>query len=747
MDEIIDILNASDIKNILSEIDFRGKKDRDPFTFFYEDFLNLYDPKKRKHLGIYYTPRPVVNFIVNSVNRILKEDFNKLHGFADDDVTVLDPAVGTGTFLWIVFLLTLGELINSGLKGLIKNKIENHILKDFYGFEILITPYIISHLKLTTVLRQWYYKFKDNDRIQVYLTNTLEPSETHGLLPFMGELTEESLAAERIKKKPILVILANPPYSGISANKGKWIDDLLKKGYTRVDDSKDDGYYKVDGKPLGERNPKWLQDDYVKFIRFAQWKMDKRGDGVIGFITNHSYLDNPTFRGMRQSLIDSFDRIYILNLHGNSLKKETCPDGSKDENVFDIRQGVAIALFVKNGKFKDKKVFYADLYGKRKEKYHWLDTNRVNTVEWKEIEPGSPYYFFIPIDSSLQSEYEKYWKVTDIFPLNGVGMTTARDHFVINFDKNVLLNRIRLFKNSDYSDDKFHEVFQINKKKGWSIRKAWNMLQKIPDDELERYILPVLYRPFDNRWIFYHDSVVWRTAKRVMLHMIQENLGLIFHKREELSIPYSHFLVTKEIIEHGCLSPKTTCYLASLYLYSDSEKKLNINPELFKTLSDTYEKELTPEEIFYYIYAILYSNTYRTKYAEFLKIDYPRVPFTEDYNKFKHLSEIGKELTDLHLMKTKLETSTKFDVQGSNVVNSVKYKDNKVYINKDQFFEDVSKDIWNFYIGGYRVLDKWLKSRKNRELSSNEIEHFLQVVEIIKQTIEYMKKIDEIKVF
>ena len=314
----------------------------------------------------------------------------------------------------------------------------------------MITPYIISHLKLTTILKRWFYNFKDKDRIPVYLTNTLEPSETHGLLPFMMELTEESTTAGRIKKKPILAILGNPPYAGISANKGKWIDDLLKKGYTRADGSKDEGYYQVDGKPLGEKKL-WLQDDYVKFIRFAQWKIDKAGEGVLGFITNNGYLDNPTFRGMRQSLMNSFDRIYILNLHGSTLKKEKCPDGSKDENVFDIRPGVAIALFVKNNKFKDKKLFYADLYGKRQDKYFWLDRNTLTTVKWQELESRTPYYFFVPKDYVLETEYGKYWKITDIFPVNVTGIVTARDKFVIDFDKGALISRIKKFQNKELS--------------------------------------------------------------------------------------------------------------------------------------------------------------------------------------------------------------------------------------------------------------------------------------------------------
>ncbi|RLF77866.1 DNA methyltransferase, partial [Thermococci archaeon] len=440
VDDIIDILNAADLEEILTTIDKRGKKDKDPIIFFYEDFLNYYEPEKRKRLGVYYTPRPVVNFIVNSLHSILKRYFDKPLGFADDSVNVLDPAIGTGTFFWIAYLVALQELKKLELSGMISDKIRDHLLKHFYGFEILITPYVISHLKLTDLLQRWRYKFNDDDRIQVYLTNTLNPYETTFLdIPFFREITEESRIANQIKiKKPILVVMGNPPYAGISANKGKWIDDLLKKGYTRADGSKDEGYYKVDGKPLEEKNPKWLQDDYVKFIRFAQWKIDKNGEGIVGFITNHSYLDNPTFRGMRESLLQSFDRIYILNLHGNTLKKERCPDGSKDENVFDIRQGVAIGIFIKNKKLGEKKVYYAEIWGLREDKYHWLDRHTINNVKWQEVRPVSPYYFFVPKDTTLEEEYNKFWKITEIFPVNNVGVVTSRDNFVIDFNKDIL---------------------------------------------------------------------------------------------------------------------------------------------------------------------------------------------------------------------------------------------------------------------------------------------------------------------
>jgi len=741
VDEIIDVLNASDIKSILSEIDFRGKKDRDPFTFFYEDFLRLYDPKKRKHLGVFYTPRPVINFIANSVNQILKKDFGKLRGFAEDDVTILDPAVGTGSFLWLTFLVTLNEIKNSRLRGIMKDKIKKHILKDFYGFELLITPYIISHLKLTTILKKWHYEFKDDDRIQVYLTNTLEPFETHALMPFFREITEESKIANELKlTKPILVILGNPPYSVSSSNKSKWIMERMQD-------------YKKD---LNERNIQPLDDDYIKFIRFAQWKIEQNKQGVVGYITNNSYLDGIIHRQMRKELINAFDRIYILNLHGSSRREE--PTEKKDENVFGIQQGVSIALFVKNDKFKDKKVFYADLFGKREEKYHWLDRHTVNNVEWQELQPEEPYYFFVPKDFSLQSEYDKFWGVVDIFKIKTYGVKSGRDKFVVGLTKKELIERFNIFI-SDKTDEEIGQLFNLKETNTWKISKA---REKIKKGEIDAILLQYAFRPFDIGWILYDPAVVERDRFNVMKHLLNDNIAIVCTRQSKSE--NLHTLVTTNL---GCCDFVTNhSFFFPLYTYNEdkekprqktltgevrkaeSGKQPNFTEEFIRFIGEQYPNlKISPEDILGYIYAVLHSPTYRQKFNEFLKIDFPRIPFVKDFRVFKQLSKIGTELINLHLMKTELKTKVKFDVQGSNVVKFVRYKDNKVYINEGQFFDGISEEVWNFYIGGYQVLDKWLKSRKNRELSSNEIEHFLQVVEIIKRTIGYMEEIGKIKTF
>jgi predicted helicase len=632
-----------------------------------------------------------------------------------------------------------------------------------------MAPYAIGHLKMSYILEEKGIHLKEDERLKLYITNTLEMEDIEQInLPFMSTLAEESRKAGEIKKNtPILVILGNPPYSGHSLTQSETVISIhtqtsrikYKKIKTWIGEQVE-VYKRVEGKMLPDRNLKWLQDDYVKFIRFSQWKIDQNGEGVLGFITNHGYLDNPTFRGMRQSLLKSFNEIYILDLHGNARKKEKCPDGSKDENVFDIMQGVAIALFIKK-KNDDSpcKIFHSELWGLREDKYDILAENDLHSIEWKEIYPKSGFYFFVPRDEELDKIYLKFFNISEIFPLNGVGMTTARDEFVIDNDKSALLKRIILFKNHKGPDDVLHEIFNINRKKGWSIRKAWNMLQSLNDDEIEPLIKPVLYRPFDVKWIFYHDSLVWRTAKRVMEDMFKKNIGLIFHKREELQISYSHFLISSNIVEHGCLSSKTTCYLSPFYIHNgieglyknDWENAIDYNLDkkitkiVFKGLKDPGIK---PEAIFYYVYAVVYSTYYREKYSEYLRMDFPRIPFTSDYELFLEMEKLGHNLADLHLMTSPLlnQTFSRFEIAGDNIIKKVAYneEEKRVYIDDNQYFSNIDQDIWEYQIGGYQVMGKWLKDRKKRVLSLPEIEHYIKIARALQLTIQYQEKIDEL---
>jgi len=755
IDDLSQLLADADMHQILQDFSKQTKKE-DPVVHFYETFLTKYNPKIREMRGVYYTPEAVVSYITNSIDLILKKVFNKPNGIIHPDVLILDPAVGTGTFLFSVIKLIYENLENQ--RGVWNEYVEKHLLPRIFGFELLIAPYAVCHLKLGILLQELGYQFKSEQRIGVYLTNTLEEPLKKSHLLFGQFIAEESNFANEIKQnKPIMVILGNPPYSGISANKGTWIEKLIED------------YKIVDGKSLKERKL-WLADDYVKFIRFGQWKIETTGCGVLAFITNHSYLNNPTFRGMRQSLLNTFNEIYILNLHGNVREKETSPDGSKDENVFDIKQGVAISIFIKELNNESKaKIFYADLWGKKEKKYKILAENNIYTIKYKEIYPNSPYYFFVPQNAKYRKEYEKYWKITDIFNKKITGIVTARDEFVIDFEKISLENKIKEFINKSIDDITIKEKYKLSENYAWRVSEARRELERITN--LEKYFTKILYRPFDIREIFFHPSVVWRTREKIMKHMMKENLGLVTCRQQSIKGFY-HVLVADTIIESCYISNKTKeiGYIFPLYLYPEkdkpkkqysvgammlfesnekyNERKPNFNDEFLKYISKQLGTTPSPEEIFYYIYAILHSPTFRKRYEEFLKTDFPRIPITSDKNLFAKLYKEGKTLVLLHLLKSPAVEKfiTKFPVTGSNVVSRVKYdeKNKKVFINEVQYFEGIPKEIYEFQIGGYQILEKWLQMRKGKKLSFDEVQHYQKIVVALKETILIMNKIDNI---
>lgn len=754
VDDISEVLAVTDVYKLLDAY-FHQHKGKDPIVHFYETFLAEYDPKTREKRGVYYTPEPVVSYIVRSLHTILKEHFDKDDGFANPSVTVLDPAAGTLTFLAEAAKLAVDEFASKYGEGGKEKFIKEHVLKNFYAFELMMAPYAVGHLKMSFLLEELGYRLHEDDRFKLYLTNTLEMEElAQTELPGMASLSEESHLAGKVKKEqPILVILGNPPYSGHSSNVGDWISKEIK------------AYFQVDGKLLGEKNPKWLQDDYVKFIRFAQWKIDQIGEGVLGFITNHSYLDNPTFRGMRQSVMQSFDEIYLLDLHGNSLKKEKCPDGSKDENVFDIQQGVAIALFVKKKGLK-KKISHSELWGIREHKYDWLNKHDIKTTKWKKINPKSEFYLFIPRDEGLLKQYDTYLKITDIFPVNSVGIVTSRDGFVINNDKEALKRRIRMFANEKMPDEIIRQTFNLADTSKFKLKDARETVRK--DDRWTEAITKILYRPFDARYIFYHEAVIERSRKEVMRHLMQENLGLITNR--QVNSDFRHALCTDMIINDCTVSLETRerSYLFPLYTYQEKEKpkkrslsnimllfephaeyivkRPNLSPVLIERLAKAFKKEQTPEQIFYYIYALLYSNIYRTKYAEFLKIDFPRIPFTRDYKMFKKVADYGEKLVGLHLLKSPEldKPAARFQGKGDNKVEKLKYEQKKLFINKEQYFEDILPEVWQYQIGGYQVCEKWLKDRKERILSLDDIKHYCLIATAIEKTVKIQNEIDKI---
>ncbi|MDO9548054.1 MAG: type ISP restriction/modification enzyme, partial [Candidatus Marinimicrobia bacterium] len=856
VEDIAEILNVTDVNKILHEYHKTGKG-KDPIIHFYETFLTTYDPEVRERRGVYYTPEPVVGYIVRAIHSILKSHFGLADGLASEEVKLLDPAAGTLTFPAEAIRLAVQEHKEKYGEGDLHQWIKKTILQNYYAFELMMAPYAIGHLKMGFIFEELGYKMADDERFKLYLTNTLEMEEIKQIaIPGLSSLSEESHLAGKVKKEqPVLVILGNPPYSGISANINDWTERLLKED---IDGTQ--SYYKVDDHPLGEKKV-WLQDDYVKFLRFAQWKIQTSGYGIVGMITNHSYLDNPTFRGMRQSLMKTFDEIYILDLHGNSLKKETTPDlpapqpdtfwtyvlccedesfyigqtdnirrrfaehthgevswtksrlpveiilleqfdsrekalkreknlktgfgrkwlkreykaerlrarqagGGKDENVFDIRQGVAIVLFIKNKKGKEPKVFQLDKYGLRDEKYDWLAQADFNKNNYREIMPASPWYFFIPRNTSHIQQYLKWQRIDEIFPINVTGIVTARDRFVIGFDKRDIQNRIMQFRNLSVSDKIIMDAYSLKDTRGWKMSIARKNLAS--DANWDLYFKTILYRPFDNRTIYYTDKMVDWGRPEVMRHMLEDNIALIMPKRVETKIPWRHCLCGEGIIEHVAVSLKTIDYVFPLFIYPEGTKKTNpgtgstimmvfepgrtygkkpnISSMIFTKLEATFGKRPSPEEIFYYIYAVFYSNIYRETYAEFLKIDFPRVPFTADYKLFKAIGKLGNTLADLHLLKSSLLDAPVARYQGSgdnSRVEKITYNEDeqRIYINQDKYFEGITPEVWNYHIGGYQVLQKYLKDRKGRIM--DDVPRYCRIVTALSQTIRIQKLIDK----
>jgi len=984
VDEIAGVLNAADVQAILTQYYQQGRGD-DPVLHFYETFLAEYDPETRERRGVYYTPEPVVRYIVRAVHHLLQTRFGLADGLADAHVTLLDPAAGTLTFpaeaIRTAFAAYTGKYGEGGKSVFLRS----HILPHFYAFELLMAPYAIGHMKVGFLLEALGVPLQNGERFQFYLTNTLEMEDLEQIaIPGLSSLSEESHCAARVKKEePILVILGNPPYSGISANQNEWTERLLKED---VDGAQ--SYYTVDGRPLGEKNPKWLQDDYVKFLRFAQWKIHKAGRGIVAMITNHGYLDNPTFRGMRQSLLKTFDEIYILDLHGNSLKRETAPDGGPDENVFDIRQGVAIGLFVKYGenavprphppsppaekglphphtpsplegrglgggveapyprnpalpmeighprprtlhaaegggyrwqteavlwhhlkpavremrkhptpaeealwerlrrrqlgirfrrqhcidrfivdfyardaglivevdgpihqaqreydawrqsvleelgyrvlRFTNEQVlediegvleciqgaiprsrtpsplagseaphprtpspsaerelphphtpspsaerelphphtpspstgrglgggvYHAHLYGTRAHKYTWLDSHDLTTTPWQRLTPQSPFYFFIPRQTQNLEAYQSWPSVVDIFPVNSVGIVTARDGFAIAFDKTELQNRVLQFQNlQGLPDEVLAQAYNLNDKPGWSLAGARKKVHA--DANAQRKIHPILYRPFDVRYIFYHDAVIERPRPEVMRHMLAgKNLGLISARSNKSRI-MDHFFITDKIIETKCGESTTQSALFPLYLYPSAEtpdmfhqvRRPNLADGLLPALAAAYGFEPTPEDVLAYIYAVLYSPTYRQKYAQELRTDFPRLPFTADGHLFQQMAGLGRRLIALHLLDSpELDPPlVKYQGQGSDIIEKVRYdgQRRRVYINADKYFEGITPEMWGYSIGGYQVLAKYLKDRKGRRM--DDPVRYIRIATAIARTMELQEQIDQL---
>jgi len=754
VDDIAEVLAVADAPGILDRYYHEGKGS-DPIVHFYETFLKQYDPDERERRGVYYTPEPVVGYIVRSLHSILKTDLGKRDGLASDGVTLLDPAAGTMTFIARAAQQAVAEFEVKYGKGGRADFIRRHILKNFYAFELMMAPYAVGHLKMSFFLEELGHRLADNERVPFYLTNTLDNEELEqSRLPGFSALAEESRLAGEVKKRtPILVILGNPPYSFSSSNIGPWIQTLIED------------YKVLDGQPMKEKKIGVIQDDYVKFLRFAQWKIAQAGRGVVGMITNHSYLDSPTFRGMRRSLMHTFDDIYILDLHGNALKKEICPDCSPDKNVFDIRQGVAIAFFVKRGgKTKvDAVVRHAERYGLREVKYDWLNAHDQKKTEWRELRPASPYYLFVPHDRSLEAQYRRFTGVSEIMPVNGVGIITRKDELTIRWSQHEAWNTVQRFL--QLSPELARAGYQVGSDtSNWQVARAQKDLRD--SGPTQDKIVPILYRPFDVRFTYYTGKSIGfhsRPCYEVMRHMLAgENLVLAAPKQQKNEFGA---MATDSIGAHKSVAAYDINYYFPLFLYitadredlfahhEPSERKPNLNPSWVATLASVYGKTPAPEDIFHYIYAVLYAPAYRTKYAEFLRRDFPRIPFTSDAKLFRNLAALGAKLVALHLLKSQVldPPACRFEGDGDGRIgkdrkSGLRYdaSAHRVCINATQYFVPVPEAVWSYRVGGYQVCEKWLKDRKERRLDVDDIRTYCRIVTALGLTIEIQQKIDSL---
>jgi predicted helicase len=753
VDDLAQVLAQADMAAVLTDFGKHIGK-ADPVVHFYETFLKEYDEKIREMRGVYYTPEPVVSYIVRSIDHLLKTRFDKPLGLADEKTLILDPAVGTATFLYKVINEIYQATAAKGQQGMWNNYVAEKLLPRIFGFELLMAPYAVAHLKLGLLLQETGYQFQTDQRLGIYLTNTLEEAfEKSELLPgFNKYIVDEANEAAEIKKtKPIMVVLGNPPYSGVSANRGKWIGKLI------------DDYRQVDGKPLEEYKV-WLQNDYVKFIRFGQWRIERTGQGILGFITDHSYLDSPTFRGMRQALINTFTEIYILDLHGDSRRRETAPDGGIDENVFDIQQGVAIALFVKEpGKTSATQIRHGDLWGSREEKYKTLFETDISSTIWSELQPESPFYIFAPRNKILLAEYGQCWKVTEIWPINSVGFMTGRDNFIIDASKDELLERLSTFFNTKLEVAELKTKLRINDYRRFRIEE----IRKARSLDLKK-VRQCLYRPFDLRYTYYDQYIIQEWQQRVMYHMLQPNIALIIGRAGQVTgtEPWDIIFSSSQIIDLNVFyRGGGQCF--PLYLYpTEGEmqfqegRRPNLNPDFIRDFSEKLglqfiadgkgdlEQTFGPEDVFNYAYAVFHSPAYRTRYAEFLKTDFPRLPLTSNKDLFKALAAKGAALVSLHLMESPLlkpdRFITKYAIGGTNIVENVTCdeKAQRVYINKTQYFDGVPSEVWNFHVGGYQVCQKWLKDRKGRTLTYDDSQHYQKIIVALQETIRLMAEID-----
>lgn len=788
VDNLTEIFLACNVEEILKNYG-KSTKMEDPIIHFYETFLSEYDPKLRKARGVWYTPAPVVNFIIRAVDDILKNEFGLSQGLANTSKTkitvnsqtldkrtttkykkiekevhkvqILDPATGTGTFLAEVIKHIYQKF--KGQEGIWSGYVENHLLPRLNGFELLMASYAMAHLQLDLLLKETGFKPTKNRRTRVYLTNSLEKHHPDTGTLFASWLSSEANEANHIKRDtPVMCVIGNPPYSVSSTNKSDWIQNLIKE-------------YK---KELNERKIN-LDDDYIKFIRYGQHFIDKNGSGILAYISNNSFIDGITHRQMRKSLMESFDKIYILDLHGFAKLKEVNLVADNDENVFNIQQGVSINIFIKTGKKRKKTndlVYYFGQYGKRKEKYNFLEKNQLESIKWKKLKPIKPYYFFVEKDFSEQKSHDRGFKITSLFINSNSGVKTDRDSLFYDLNKKELEERFDLLLQGNF-DQSFINQYKIKDSGSYKITSVIKN-KKFND----RYVQLSSYRPFDSKWTYYDPALISRPAQKAMAHFNgYKNTGLVIGRQGQVigHMQWNLIFCCNSLTDYNIFY-RGGGYVFPLYSYNDTngqqtfeqstQRTPNLKPEIvneiankinltFTNEEEEQENTFSPIDILDYIYGVLHSPTYREKYKEFLKIDFPKIPYPKDQSTFWKLVELGKQIRKIHLLESpKVEDYiTSYPKDGSNAITTkIGKKDwklfdkanqlGRIWINEEQYFDNIPLNAWEFYIGGYQPAQKWLKDRKNRTLEFDDILHYQKIIVALSETDRLMKEIDKIEI-
>ena len=774
VDDLADLFCAADVDELMKGYGKQTER-TDPFLHFYETFLGAYDPAKRKSRGVYYTPEPVVDFIVRAVDELLRDKFKLHEGIADygkitvtekdqpreiHKVQILDPATGTGTFLAAI-VKRIKQKYYANQKGAWQGYVNEHLIPRLNGFELLMAAYAMAHVKLDMVLRESGCDV-GKERLRVFLTNSLEEQHADTQTLFARWLSDEAKEANAIKREtPVMVVIGNPPYAMSSSNDGAWIKNLIDA-------------YKQD---LDEQNIAPLSDDYIKFIRYGEHLVQRTGEGILAYISNNSFIKGIIHRQMRRHLLETFDEIYILDLHGNSRTKETAPDGAVDENVFDIKQGVSINLLVKAGAKKTgalARVFHRDLYGKRESKYAFLNAHNLSQVKFKKLNVRAPHYFFVPKDYRMFTEYEKGFSLNNLFTVHSVGIATARDSFTIRPTPDALKNTIAAFRNMD--DESAREKYALGEdSNGWAVHLARKDLEENVFNYVNDSPAPICYRPFDIGYTYYtgkSNGFHSRSRGEVMRHFIDgENVGIVV-QRTFASAYFDRLFITKHIASKHLIGD--AAYILPLYLYPEpipntlEDRVLrdpNLNMGIVNTIADNIDlrfviekqqddkqqdaKTFAPIDLLDYIYAVLHSPAYREKYIEFLKIDFPRVPYPTDKTQFRKLAKLGGQLRELHLLQSNKPLITAYNQKGDNIVDKIKWETidpvkqlGKVHINAQQCFDKVPATAWDFYIGGYQPAQKWLKDRKGIALTADDIRHWQKIIVALVETARLMKAVD-----